>query len=92
MFDIKLAAHLAELSKIRFSQNELEKITKEMDEIIALMDTVSDFEATENPAINPAVRLDDIRNDSPLASMPRKDILKNAAKKTDKAFTVPKVV
>ena len=92
MFDVKLAAHLAELSKIEFTDAELEKITKEMDEIIALMDTVSDFEITENLAVNPTVNMDEIRQDIPKKSMPRKDILKNAAQKTDKAFTVPKVV
>ncbi len=92
MFDIKLATHLAELSKIEFTESELQKITKEMDEIINLMDTVSDFEATEKSAINPAVGLDKIREDIPKKSLPRKDVLKNASQKSEKAFTVPKVV
>ncbi len=92
MFDVKLAAHLAELSKIKFTEAELAKITKEMDEIIVLMDTVSDFDSTETSETNSAVGLDQIRADIPKASLPRKDILKNAAEKDENAFTVPKVV
>lgn len=92
MFDLNLATHLAELSKIEFTKSELNKIAKEMDEIITLMDTVSDFSEAENPTVNPAVGLDAIREDIPKASMPRKDVLKNATEKSGKAFTVPKVV
>lgn len=92
MFDVKLAAHLAELSKIEFTDAELEKITKEMDEIINLMDTVSDFEDTKKSANNKAISLDEIRNDLKKPSSPREEILKNAAEKDSKAFTVPKVV
>ena len=92
MFDIKLATHLAELSKINFTENELSKIRGEMDEIITLMDTVSDFDCTEKSSTNHTVRLDEIRQDIPLPSTPRKDILKNASEKDKKAFTVPKVV
>ena len=92
MFDVKLAAHLAELSKIEFTDAELEKITKEMDEIINLMDTVSDFEDTKKSANNTAIGLDEIRNDLKKPSSPREDILKNAAEKDSIAFTVPKVV
>ena len=92
MFDIKLAAHLAELSKISFTDDELEKITKEMDEIINLMDTVSDFEYTKRSVTDTAIGLNEIRTDTKKPSAPREDILKNAAEKDKKAFTVPKVV
>ena len=92
MFDINLATHLAELSKIEFTDDELEKITREMDEIISLMDTVSDFEDTKKLANDAAVGLNEIRSDFKKPSSPREDILKNAAKKDGKAFTVPKVV
>lgn len=92
MFDVKIAAHLAELSKIKFTETELAQITKEMDEIIVLMDTVSDFDSTKSSETGSAIGLDKIRADIPKASLPRKDILKNAAEKDEKAFTVPKVV
>ena len=83
---------MAELSKIEFTDNELEKITAEMDEIITLMDTVSDFESDKTAVVNAAVNLEDIRSDTPTPSLPREEVLKNASQKDDKAFTVPKVV
>lgn len=92
MFDLTLATHLAELSKINFTDTELKKITDEMDEIINLFDTVSNFEDVENLSVNSAKNLDEIRQDVKKPSSPRKDILKNASKKSEKAFTVPKVV
>lgn len=92
MFNEKLAVTLAELSKLSFTEEELKKITTEMDEIITLMDTVSTFESDGITEDNSAVRLTQIREDIKKDSTSRSDILKNAAKREEKAFTVPKVV
>ncbi len=92
MFDIKLSAHLAELSKIKFTDAELDEVTKEMNEIVALMDVVADFTANEDLNTASAVGLDQIRADHKCDSTPRSEILKNAAKSKANAFAVPKVV
>ena len=92
MFDIKLSAHLAELSKLSFTETELYEVTKEMNEIVSLMDAVSDFTATEALNTAAAVGLDQIRADVKCGSTPRSEILKNAAKSEKNAFAVPKVV
>lgn len=92
MFDTKLAAHLAELSKIEFTETELEKVAKEMDDIIALMDTVSDFEDNDTTTVNSAVGIREVRADEPKNSFDREDILKNAKQSSEGCFTVPKVV
>lgn len=92
MFDIKLAKPLAELSKLKFTESELELITAEMESIVKLMDTVSDFSDTESLVVNESMELKNVRADEVHSSMPREDALKNAAKKTDTCFTVPKVV
>lgn len=92
MFDTKLTAHLAELSKLEFTDDELNIITKEMDSIVALMDTVSDFNAEGDfKAVNPA-GISDLREDSKKESMSREDILANAKENGDTFFKVPKVV
>ncbi len=92
MFDTALTAHLAELSKLEFTGEELEKITKEMDDIVALMDTVSDFEATGDfRAVEPC-GMDGLRQDAAVDSMDRQDILSNAKENGDTYFKVPKVV
>lgn len=92
MFDTKLTAHLAELSKLEFTPKELEKITGEMDAIVALMDTVADADCENDFAAVCAVGLTDLRADEPQPSMDREDILANAKESADTCFKVPKVV
>jgi aspartyl-tRNA(Asn)/glutamyl-tRNA(Gln) amidotransferase subunit C len=92
LFDKKLSAHLAELSKLSFTEAELNIITNEMDEIVALMDTISDFSEEGTLNKGAAVGLNQIREDVKCDSAPRSEILKNAAKSEKNAFAVPKVV
>ena len=92
MFDIKLSRHLAELSKISFTEAELLKITDEMNEIVALMDTLADFSTDGVLTQRLSVGLEQIREDKACDSSPRSEILKNAAKRQENAFAVPKVV
>ncbi len=92
MFDTNLAAHLAELSKLKFTQKELEKITAEMETIVNLMDIVSSFDDSETLGNNEPIELKNTRPDKVDNSMPREEILKNSAEKSDTCFTVPKIV
>lgn len=92
MFDVKMTAHLAELSKLKFSDEELRRITEEMDEIVALMDTVADFSATGDGFVNDAVDFENLRPDEVKPSFPREEILANGKENNGTAFVVPKVV
>lgn len=92
MFDTKLTAHLAALSKLEFTKEELARITEEMDSIVALMDTVSDFNDTSEQEITSPVSLSELRADKPTDSMEREAALKNAKNKSETFFKVPKVV
>lgn len=92
MFDEKMTAHMAELSKLSFTPEELSTMTKEMTEIIALMDTVCNF----NPEIKPyalnAVDYEDLRKDQYKDSYETEKILENANNAKNNSFVVPKVV
>lgn len=90
--DLKLTAHLAELSKLEFTPEELEKITGEMTDIIALMDTVAEAEIENSFAAVEPKGLEALREDKAVASMPREEILTNAKERDDTYFKVPKVV
>ncbi len=92
MFDTTLTNHLSQLSKLRFTQKEVERITGEMVDIVNLMDTISDFEMEENPKSTSPVTLAEIREDVADVSMDRSDILANAKEKGETFFKVPKVV
>ncbi|MDD4700305.1 MAG: Asp-tRNA(Asn)/Glu-tRNA(Gln) amidotransferase subunit GatC [Oscillospiraceae bacterium] len=92
MFDTNLTKHLAELSKINFTDDEIAVISNEMSEIISLMDTVTEYNIDETFASADPVQFSDLRKDEIKDSFPREEILKNAKGKSDTCFKVPKVV
>lgn len=92
MFDEKLTAHLAELSKLDFTDTELAKMTKDMTDIIALMDKVCDFGTDVKPYTLDTVDYNDLRKDEYVDSYPSSEILKNAENVKNNSFVVPKVV
>ncbi len=90
--DIELTAHLADLSKLAFTPEELAVMTEEMDGIVALMDTVSDFEPCATITQSNGIPLDGCRVDKKTPSLGREELLSNAAEKEKTFFKVPKVV
>lgn len=92
MFDIELTKHLAELSKLSFTDSELEKVTAQMSDIINLMDRVKDIDPKLDTFALAAVNYDDLRADSSRPSLETEKILENAKAVKDNAFAVPKVV
>ena len=92
MFDEKLTAHMAELSKLSFPPEELTSMTKDMTDIIALMDTVCDFDPEVKPYALSAVDYEDLRADEHSGSYPAERILENAKNVKNDSFVVPKVV
>ncbi|MEG1887314.1 MAG: Asp-tRNA(Asn)/Glu-tRNA(Gln) amidotransferase subunit GatC [Oscillospiraceae bacterium] len=92
MFDSKLTAHLAELSKINFTDDEINVISGQMSAIVSLMDTVTDFNTDEIFATVVPTQYEDLREDKIENSFAREQILQNAHEKSDTCFKVPKVV
>lgn len=92
MFDTDFAAHLAELSKLNFSNDELEKIAVQMNDIIAIMDKVKEINSSLTPYSAEAVEYKNLRKDTIEPSFETDKILKNAKKKKDSSFVVPKIV
>ncbi len=92
MFDVEMTKHLAELSKLTFTEEELKKVTAEMTDIIALMDRVKEIDPALETYALPAVRYDELRRDTARESLDTDKIVKNAKAVKDNAFAVPKVV
>ena len=92
MFDSKMTRHLAELSKLNFTDDELNKMTADMTDIIALMDKVCEFDPSVNPYALDAVDYRDLRNDNHNPSSGPEKITKNAKSIKNNSFVVPKVV
>ncbi len=92
MFDAEMTRHLAELSKIEFTADELEKMTADMTGIIALMDKVCGFDTSVKPYALDAVDYKELRSDSHEDSYDTEDIIRNADNVKNNSFVVPKVV
>lgn len=91
MFDVELTRYLAELSKLSFTEAELQSVTAEMQDIVALMDTIADFASAE-PSNKEAIPYTELREDKSAPSLPRSEILAGAGERSETCFKVPKVV
>lgn len=91
MYSIETTRHLAELSKLSFTDEELKTIHNEMADIIKLMDKVRDADNTDIFVLR-EIPYSKMRNDSEAPSAPAADILKNSSAVKDKSFTVPKIL
>ena len=88
MFNSDLTKHLAELSKLEFTDEELEQMTN----IIAIMDKVCEFDTSKPAYALDAVDYKDLRADEHRNSYPTEEIVKNAKNVKNNSFVVPKVV
>lgn len=90
--DLEMVKYLAELGKLEFTDEELEKASEDMTSIIELMDTVKEIDVTYDPILdNKNVYLNDLRADETAESLETARILQNA-KNQQNCFVVPKVV
>ena len=92
MFNSDLTKHLAELSKIEFTDDELQKMTADMTSIIELMDKVCEFDTSKPAYALDAVDYNDLRKDEHRNSYPTEEIVSNAKNVKNNSFVVPKVV
>ena len=85
MFNSDLTKHLAELSKLEFTDEELEQMTADMDK-------VCEFDTSKPAYALDAVDYKDLRADEHRNSYPTEEIVKNAKNVKNNSFVVPKVV
>lgn len=90
--DLEMVKYLSKLGKLNFTDAELEKMAREMTDIIEIMDTIKEIDITYDPIKdNHNVYLNDLRKDIPADSFPTEKILQNAVS-SENSFVVPKVV
>lgn len=87
-----MISHLSNLSKLSFTDDELEKFSSDMSSIVGIVDIIKEVDIEYNPlADNRNIHVDDLREDVAKESMATDKILKNAVN-SDNCFIVPKVV
>lgn len=89
MQDVK---HLAELSALRFTEEELEAFLPEFNNILAMIDQIENFETHKEYEFNNIVPVESLREDQVLQSMSQKQALINAPKQRKGCYNVPRVV
>ena len=84
--------HVAKLAELQFSDDELEKITPQLDKIL---DHVARISSVDTEGISPTSRAMDTKNvfreDEIEEPVSQEAALKNAPDKEDKGFKVPKI-
>ena len=80
---------LAKLSKLSFTEEEMEALTVDMQSIVSFADMISKAEFSEKDGIEPD-SLQPLREDTVLPSYPREEILKNAPTPEDGFFKLPR--
>lgn len=84
---------IAELARLKFSEDELESFTPQMNEILSYMDKLNELN-TENvePLSHPVEQTNVFRKDEIKPSITTEEALKNAPAKDEHHFKVPKVI
>ncbi len=84
---------IAELANLKFSEEELENFSSQMNEILAYMDKLNELN-TENvePLSHPVEQSNVFRDDILKPSIRTEQALKNAPGSEDNHFKVPKVI
>lgn len=80
---------LAKLSKLSFTEEEIEKLTVDMQSIVSFADMISKAEFAQKEGIAPD-SLQPLREDTVIPSYPREEILKNAPTPEEGFFKLPR--
>jgi aspartyl-tRNA(Asn)/glutamyl-tRNA(Gln) amidotransferase subunit C len=90
---IKDVEYIADLARLKFSQEELEYFTKQLNQILEYMDKLNELD-TDNvePLSHPVEGTNVFREDKVDESISRGEALKNAPDSDNVFFKVPKVI
>jgi aspartyl-tRNA(Asn)/glutamyl-tRNA(Gln) amidotransferase subunit C len=85
--------HVAHLARLNLSEEELEKMTGQLDKILSY---VAKLEELDTTGIEPTTHAFSITNafreDIPQSSLSQEDSLRNCAVKNNEAFIVPRIL
>lgn len=85
--------HLANLSKLDFTEEEKDKLIPQLNKILIYVEKLNELD-TENikPLSHPVENINVFRQDIRKTSVSREEALKNAPSRDDAYFKVPKVI
>lgn len=90
---IKDVQHVAELARLSFSEQEMEKLTGELNEILRYMEQLNSIDTKNVEPLSHVIELKNVfRDDVQRPGLTREEALRNAPAATEKFFKVPKVI
>jgi len=90
VIDREQVLHVAKLARLRLSDEEVERMTEELSDILGHVDRISQMDLEGVEPTSHVVALENVlRADVPRPSLPREAALANAPEPVDGAFRVP---
>jgi aspartyl-tRNA(Asn)/glutamyl-tRNA(Gln) amidotransferase subunit C len=90
---LKDVEHIAKLARLEFTQEEMEKFTHQLNEILAYMEQLNKLDTTNVEPLSHVIELNNVfRRDEVKPGLTTEEALRNAPSKTEKFFKVPKVI
>ena len=90
---IKDVEHIAELARLEFNENEKQKLTHELNEILNYVKKLDELDTSNVEPLSHVIELNNVfRDDVVQPSISPEEALKNAPAKKDTFFRVPKVI
>ena len=87
-----LIKHLANLSRLNFTDNELENFKDEFKRTLEQIDELQGVDTENIETFNKTIKAQNLREDKVKESLPNEKVVMNAPKKSRGAIVVPKVV
>ena len=85
--------HVAHLARLNLSEEELEKMTGQLDEILSYVAKLEELDTTGvEPTTHAFSITNAFREDSPHNSLTQEESLRNCAVKNSEAFIVPRIL
>ncbi len=85
--------HVAALARLSFTEEEKQKLTTQLNEILRYMEQLNTLDTSSIEPLSHVIELQNVfREDVHRPSLPREEALKNAPSHTDEFFKVPKVI
>jgi aspartyl-tRNA(Asn)/glutamyl-tRNA(Gln) amidotransferase subunit C len=90
---LKDVEHIAALAKLEFSDEEKNKLTAQLNSILAYMEQLNKLDTNTVEPLSHVIELSNVlREDAVTPGLMTEEALKNAPAKTEKFFKVPKVI
>ncbi|HEX9655694.1 MAG TPA: Asp-tRNA(Asn)/Glu-tRNA(Gln) amidotransferase subunit GatC [Bacteroidota bacterium] len=90
---VKDVEHVAALARLSFSDEEKQKLTHELNEILQYMEQLNSLDTSKVEPLSHVIELQNVfRQDEIRPGVSREDALKNAPAHSEKFFKVPKVI